>query len=288
MKQLKITNSITIRENASIEKYFQDINKIRLLSVEEEVELVRRIRMGDNCALNKLIVANLRFVVSVAKQYQNQGLSLPELISEGNLGLIKAAEKFDETKGFKFISYAVWWIRQSIMAAIMDNKTDVRLPCNRYSMVFKKKKAIEAFIQKYERNPDYQELADMLNISVEDCIGVKQVHTTSFDSPCPNPKTGDNDDKMIDFFINRDEKPTDHDLDNYKSLSIDLRRMINNRLDKRETFIIKHFFGIDIREHNLEEIGKILGITRERVRQIKENALNKLRRNTTLLIKYAS
>ena len=247
MRQLKITKSITNRESASLDKYLQEIGKEDLITVEEEVELAQRIRKGDQKALEKLTRANLRFVVSVAKQYQNQGLSLPDLINEGNLGLIKAAEKFDETRGFKFISYAVWWIRQSILQALAEQSRIVRLPLNQVGSLNKINKAFSRFEQENERRPSPEELADSLDLPAEkvaDTLRVSGRHI-SVDAP----------------FVEGEERAL-------------------STLTERERDIIKLFFGINTQEMTLEEIGEKFGLTRERVRQIKEKAIRRLRHSS--------
>jgi RNA polymerase primary sigma factor len=273
MRQLKITKSITNRESASLDKYLQEIGKEELISVEEEVELAQRIKKGDRDALEKLTRANLRFVVSVAKQYQNQGLSLPDLINEGNLGLIKAAEKFDETRGFKFISYAVWWIRQSILQALAEQSRIVRLPLNQVGSLNKINKAFSKFEQEYERKPSPEELAESLELpreKVTDTLKVSGRHI-SMDAPFIEGE----DNSLLDVLPNNDSPKADKTL-----LSESLIKEINRSLatlTERERDIIKLFFGIGIQEMTLEEIGERFGLTRERVRQIKEKAIRRLR-----------
>lgn len=276
MRQLKITKSITNRESASLDKYLQEIGHEDLISVEEEVELAQRIRKGDREALEKLTKANLRFVVSVAKQYQNQGLSLPDLINEGNLGLIKAAEKFDETRGFKFISYAVWWIRQSILQAIAEQSRIVRLPLNQVGSVNKINRVLSKFEQENERRPSIDEIADKVDLpqeKIEDAIKVTGRHV-SMDAPFAD---GD-DNSLLDVLVNNDSPMAD------KTLVLEsLREEINRALltlNERERNIIEAFFGINRPEMTLEEIGDKYGLTRERVRQIKEKAIRRLRHNT--------
>jgi RNA polymerase primary sigma factor len=257
MRQLKITKSITNRESASLDKYLQEIGKEELISVEEEVELAQRIKKGDRAALEKLTKANLRFVVSVAKQYQNQGLSLPDLINEGNLGLIKAAEKFDETRGFKFISYAVWWIRQSILQALAEQSRIVRLPLNQVGSLNKINKAFSKFEQENERTPSPEELADVLELpkeKVADTLKVSGRHV-SVDAPFIEGE----DNSLLDVLTNSDSPVAD------------------KLLMERERDIIRFFFGIGCQEMTLEEIGEKFGLTRERVRQIKEKAIRRLR-----------
>ncbi|HBX53567.1 MAG: RNA polymerase subunit sigma [Bacteroidetes bacterium RIFOXYB2_FULL_35_7] len=273
MRQLKITKSITNRESASLDKYLQEIGKEELITVEEEVELAQRIRKGDQTALEKLTRANLRFVVSVAKQYQNQGLSLPDLINEGNLGLIKAAEKFDETRGFKFISYAVWWIRQSILQALAEQSRIVRLPLNQVGSLNKINKAFSKFEQQHERRPTSDELADVLDLpsdKVADTLRVSGRHI-SMDTPFVQGE----DNSLLDVLENDDSPVADHNLMT-ESLCREIERALAT-LTQRERDIIKLFFGIGRTEMTLEEIGEQFGLTRERVRQIKEKAIRRLR-----------
>ena len=272
MRQLKITKSITNRESASLDKYLQEIGREDLISVEEEVELAGRIRNGDRAALEKLTKSNLRFVVSVAKQYQNQGLSLPDLINEGNLGLIKAAEKFDETRGFKFISYAVWWIRQSILQALAEQSRIVRLPLNQVGSMNKINKALQRFEQEHERRPSAEELAEVLDMPVDkiaDTLKMSGRHV-SVDAPFVEGE----DNSLIDVMINEDSPNADRGLIN-ESLSTEISRALAT-LTPREADILKKFFGIGVPEKTLEEIGDELHLTRERVRQIKEKAIRKL------------
>jgi RNA polymerase primary sigma factor len=273
MRQLKITKSITNRESASLDKYLQEIGKEGLITVEEEVELAQRIKKGDREALEKLTRANLRFVVSVAKQYQNQGLSLPDLINEGNLGLIKAAEKFDETRGFKFISYAVWWIRQSILQALAEQSRIVRLPLNQVGSLNKLNKAFNKFEQQYERTPTPEELAETLELPKEkiaDTLRVSGRHV-SVDAPFVEGE----DNSLLDVLINNDSPKADKNLIG-ESLNKEIERSLST-LTERERDIIKLFFGIGVQEMTLEEIGERFGLTRERVRQIKEKAIRRLR-----------
>ena len=284
MRQLKITKSITNRESASLDKYLQEIGREELVSPEEEVELAQRIRQGDQVALEKLTRANLRFVVSVAKQYQNQGLSLPDLINEGNLGLIKAAEKFDETRGFKFISYAVWWIRQSILQALAEQSRIVRLPLNQVGSLNKINKALGRFEQENERQPSTQELADMIDIpkdKIDDTLRVSGRHV-SMDAPFVDGE----DNSFLDVLPNDDSPMADRGL-NKESLSTEVERALQV-LTPREREIIKCFFGIGCQEMTLEEIGENLDLTRERVRQIKEKAIRKLKKPSAskLLVTY--
>jgi len=273
MRQLKITKSITNRESASLDKYLQEIGKEELITVEEEVDLAQRIKKGDQAALEKLTRANLRFVVSVAKQYQNQGLSLPDLINEGNLGLIKAAEKFDETRGFKFISYAVWWIRQSILQALAEQSRIVRLPLNQVGSLNKINKAFSKFEQENERKPSPEELADALDLpkeKVADTLRVSGRHV-SVDAPFVDGE----ENSLLDVLPNNDSPNADRALI-YESLSKEIERALAT-LTERERDIIRLFFGISCQEMTLEEIGEKFGLTRERVRQIKEKAIRRLR-----------
>jgi len=274
MRQLKITKSITNRESASLDKYLQEIGREDLITVEEEVELAQRIRTGDRIALEKLTRANLRFVVSVAKQYQNQGLSLPDLINEGNLGLIKAAEKFDEKRGFKFISYAVWWIRQSILQALAEQSRIVRLPLNQVGSLNKINKAFSKFEQENERRPSAEELAEKLEIPVEKISDTMKVSGRHISVDAPFVEGEDN--SLLDVMINDDSPNADRVLMN-ESLSKEIERVLAHALSDRERDIVKKFFGLGIPEMTLEEIGDEFGLTRERVRQIKEKAIRKLK-----------
>ena len=276
MRQLKITKSITNRESASLDKYLQEIGKEDLITVEEEVELAQRIRKGDQKALEKLTRANLRFVVSVAKQYQNQGLSLPDLINEGNLGLIKAAEKFDETRGFKFISYAVWWIRQSILQALAEQSRIVRLPLNQVGSLNKINKAFSRFEQENERRPSPEELADSLDLPAEKVADTLRVSGRHISVDAPFVEGEDN--SLLDVLVNDDSPIADRTLIN-ESLSTEVERAWST-LTERERDIIKLFFGINTQEMTLEEIGEKFGLTRERVRQIKEKAIRRLRHSS--------
>jgi len=273
MRQLKITKSITNRESASLDKYLQEIGKEELITVEEEVDLAQRIRKGDRIALEKLTRANLRFVVSVAKQYQNQGLSLPDLINEGNLGLIKAAEKFDETRGFKFISYAVWWIRQSILQALAEQSRIVRLPLNQVGSLNKINKAFSKFEQENERIPSPEELAEILELPKEKVFDTLRVSGRHISVDAPFVEGEDN--SLIDVLENKDSPIADNKLLT-ESLSKEIERALAT-LTERERDIIKLFFGITIQEMTLEEIGEKFDLTRERVRQIKEKAIRRLR-----------
>ncbi len=281
MRQLKITKSITNRESASLDKYLQEIGRKELISVDEEVELAQRIRMGDQEARDKLVSANLRFVVSVAKQYQNQGLSLPDLIDEGNFGLIKAAQKFDETRGFKFISYAVWWIRQSILQALAEQSRIVRLPLNQVGSLNKISKALSRFEQIHERRPSAEELADELDVPVEkisDTMKVSGRHV-SVDAPFVDGE----DNSLLDVLPNNDSPMADSTL-NQESLSREVNRALD-QLNPRERDILKMFFGIGCQEMTLEEIGAKFDLTRERVRQIKEKAIRRLKGQKSKLLK---
>ena len=273
MRQLKITKSITNRESASLDKYLQEIGREELVSPEEEVELAQRIRKGDQQALEKLTRANLRFVVSVAKQYQNQGLSLPDLINDGNLGLIKAAEKFDETRGFKFISNAVWWIRQSILQALAEQSRIVRLPLNQVGSLNKINKALSKFEQEYERQPSSEELSEMIDVpkdKISDTLRVSGRHV-SVDAPFVEGE----DNSLLDVLPNDDSPMADKGLVN-ESLNTEIDRALSTLTD-REREIVKSFFGIGCQEMTLEEIGERFGLTRERVRQIKEKAIRRLK-----------
>ena len=276
MRQLKITKSITNRESASLDKYLQEIGKEDLITVEEEVELAQRIRKGDQRALEKLTRANLRFVVSVAKQYQNQGLSLPDLITEGNLGLIKAAEKFDETRGFKFISYAVWWIRQSILQALAEQSRIVRLPLNQVGSLNKINKAFSRFEQEHERRPSPEELAETLDLPAEKVADTLRVSGRHISVDAPFVEGEDN--SLLDVLVNDDSPVADKTLIN-ESLSTEVERALAT-LTERERDIIRLFFGINCQEMTLEEIGEKFGLTRERVRQIKEKAIRRLRHSS--------
>ncbi|OJU76882.1 MAG: RNA polymerase subunit sigma [Bacteroidetes bacterium 47-18] len=285
MRQLKITKSITNRESQSLEKYLQEIGKVDLISPEEEVELAQRIKAGDGRALERLTKANLRFVVSVAKQYQNQGLSLSDLINEGNLGLIKAAQRFDETRGFKFISYAVWWIRQSILQALAEQSRIVRLPLNKVGLTNKINKAYTQLEQEFEREPSSEELALLLEIEldeVESTLGIATRHI-SVDAPFAD---GD-ESTLLDILENHNSAKVDSDMDFNESLQIEIHRSLNTLTEKQRE-VLKLYFGIGL-EHpvSLEDIGEKFGLTRERVRQIKDKAITKLRTtNKCHLLKY--
>lgn len=272
MRQLKITKSITNRESASLDKYLQEIGREELISVDREVELAGRIRNGDRAALEELVRSNLRFVVSVAKQYQNQGLGLPDLINEGNLGLIKAAEKFDETRGFKFISYAVWWIRQSILQALAEQSRIVRLPLNQVGSMNKINKALQRFEQEHERKPSAEELAEALDMPVDKIAETLKMSGRHVSVDAPFVEGEDN--SLIDVMVNEDSPNADRGLIN-ESLSTEINRALAT-LTPREADILRKFFGIGTPEKTLEEIGDELHLTRERVRQIKEKAIRKL------------
>jgi hypothetical protein len=276
MRQLKITKSITNRESAALDKYLQEIGHEDLISIEEEIELAQRIRKGDRKALEKLTKANLRFVVSVAKQYQNQGLSLPDLINEGNLGLIKAAEKFDETRGFKFISYAVWWIRQSILQAIAEQSRIVRLPLNQVGSVNKINRILNKFEQEHERRPNVDEIADQIDLPEDKIVEAMKVNGKHISVDAPIMEGADS--SLLDVLPNTESPMADNELV-MESLREEVASALNV-LNERERNIIECFYGINQREMTLEEIGDKFGLTRERVRQIKEKALRRLRQNT--------
>lgn len=278
MRQLKITKSITNRESQSLEKYLQEIGKVELVSPEEEVRLATLIKQGDQQALNRLTKANLRFVVSVAKQYQNQGLSLPDLINEGNLGLIKAAQRFDETRGFKFISYAVWWIRQSILQALAEQARIVRLPLNKVGLTNRIQKAYSQLEQEFEREPSAEELADLLQMDLEEVsssLGINARHV-SMDTPLAEGEES----TLLDVLENPNAEKTDTELDHRQSLRIEINRSLG-MLTERQKDVICYFFGIGV-DHplSLEDIGEKFNLTRERVRQIKDKAITKLKANS--------
>ncbi len=275
MRQLKITKSITNRESQSLEKYLQEIGKVDLISPEEEVRLALRIREGDQLALDRLVKSNLRFVVSVAKQYQNQGLTLPDLINEGNLGLIKAALRFDETRGFKFISYAVWWIRQSILQSLAEQSRIVRLPLNKVGLTNRISKAYQQLEQEFEREPTPQELADILDIGVEEITATMSAgfRHVSMDSPLSDAEDG----TLMDLMENPNAERTDEKLVHHESLRMEIERSLRT-LTERQKEVVCYFFGIGV-DHplSLEDIGERFHLTRERVRQIKDKAITKLR-----------
>jgi len=276
MRQLKITKSITNRESEALEKYLSEIGHEDLLTSDEEVELAQRIRKGDRKALDRLTKANLRFVVSVAKQYQNQGLSLPDLINEGNLGLIKAAEKFDETRGFKFISYAVWWIRQSILQAIAEQSRIVRLPLNQVGSVNKINRLLSKFEQEHERRPSVDEISEQIDLPEEKVCEAMLANNrhVSVDAPFVDGE----DNSLLDILINDDAPMADRQLV-MESLRSEITSVLQ-LLTERERKIVTAFYGIGQPEMTLEEIGNKYGLTRERVRQIKEKAIRRLRSNT--------
>jgi len=275
MRQLKITKSITNRESQSLEKYLQEIGKVELISSEEEVRLAALIRQGCQKSLDRLTKANLRFVVSVAKQYQNQGLSLPDLINEGNLGLIKAAQRFDETRGFKFISYAVWWIRQSILQALAEQSRIVRLPLNKVGLTNRIQKAFSLLEQQFEREPSAEELAELLGMDLEEVsasLSISSRHV-SMDTPISEGEDG----TLLDILENPNAEKTDGYLDHTQSLKTEIDRSLKT-LTERQKEVICFFFGIGV-DHpmSLEDIGERFNLTRERVRQIKDKAITKLR-----------
>jgi len=278
MRQLKITKSITNRESQSLEKYLQEIGKVELISPEEEVKLAGLIKQGNQAALDKLTKANLRFVVSVAKQYQNQGLSLPDLINEGNLGLIKAAQRFDETRGFKFISYAVWWIRQSILQALAEQSRIVRLPLNKVGLTNKIQKAYSQLEQEFEREPSPEELAELLELETEEVsatLGIAARHV-SMDTPLSEGE----DNTLVDVLENPNAEHANTNIEHKESLKQEIERSMK-MLTERQKEVICFFFGIGV-DHpmSLEDIGEKFNLTRERVRQIKDKAITKLRTNS--------
>jgi RNA polymerase primary sigma factor len=287
MRQLKITHQITNRDSNTIEKYFNDISKESMITPDEEVELARRIKLGDHVALEKMVRANLRFVVSVAKQYHNGSMPLNDLINEGNLGLIKAAQQFDATKGFKFISYAVWWIRQSIMKALDEHSRLVRIPANKRADLYKINKAAALIEQQYEREPTAEELADFMGIKEEDIhkIGTAAIRQSSLDAPFGS----DNEGSLLDILENADAEAADAAMVNGDSLRAELGRILA-QLSEREQLILLKLYGIGLDySMSMEDIAEELGLTRERVRQIKEKALAKMRAvsNTNLLNAFA-
>ena len=277
MRQLKITKQVTNRDTPSLDKYLQEIGRVELISPEEEVILARKIRSGDSEALKKLVKANLRFVVSVAKQYQNQGISLPDLINEGNLGLMKAAQRFDETRGFKFISYAVWWIRQAILQALAEQSRIVRLPVNKIGSINRINRTFARLEQLYEREPSAQEIADMLEMIPEDVKEALKTNgrTLSMDAPI----SSEEENNMYDLIQNTDTPSPDRNLIN-ESLAYEIERALNT-LSPRESKVLKLYFGLGMKHpFTLEEIGEELTLTRERVRQIKEKAIKKIQFTT--------
>ena len=275
MRQLKITQSITNRESTALEKYLQDISHEGLVSAEDEIEFARKIKKGDVKALEKLTKANLRFVVSVAKQYQNQGLSLPDLINEGNLGLIKAAKKYDETRGFKFISYAVWWIRQSIMQAISEQSRIVRVPINQMGVIHKMRKVVQQFEQEYQRLPSIDEIAEQIDLPKEKIVEIMSMITKKISMDAPISTNDDGN--LLDVLPNKNSPSADEDLLE-EGLKKEIERLLVS-LSEREQIILRGYFGINQREMSLEEIGEQTGLTRERVRQLKEKAIKRLRCN---------
>jgi RNA polymerase primary sigma factor len=285
MRQLKITKSITNRESQSLEKYLQEISKVELINSEEEVQLAQKIRLGDQKAFERLIKSNLRFVVSVAKQYQNQGLTVSDLINEGNFGLIKAALRFDETRAFKFISYAVWWIRQSILQSLAEQSRIVRLPVNKVGLTNKISKAYQQLEQEFEREPTPQELSDMLDIPIEEVVAIMNVgfKHVSLDSPLLDGEGA----TILDLMENTNAAPTDKKIEHFESLHLEIERSLKILTDRQKT-VVCYFFGIGI-DHalSLEDIGVRFNLTRERVRQIKDKAITKLKcSNRTQQLKY--
>jgi RNA polymerase primary sigma factor len=278
MRQLKITKSITNRESQSLEKYLQEIGKVELVSPEDEVKLARLIKQGDQKALDRLTKGNLRFVVSVAKQYQNQGLSLPDLINEGNLGLIKAAQRFDETRGFKFISYAVWWIRQSILQSLAEQARIVRLPLNKVGLTNRIQKTYSQLEQQFEREPSTEEVAEALEMDIEEVAASMNISSrhVSMDSPMSDGE----ENTLLDVLENPNAEKTDGDLVYNQSLKTEIERSLTT-LTERQKEVICFFFGIGV-DHpmSLEDIGEKFSLTRERVRQIKDKAITKLKTNT--------
>jgi len=275
MRQLKISKSITNRESQSLEKYLQEIAKVELITPEEEVQLAVRIKSNDQRALDRLVKANLRFVVSVAKQYQNQGLTLPDLINEGNLGLIKAALRFDETRGFKFISYAVWWIRQSILQALAEQSRIVRLPLNKVGLSNRINKAFQQLEQEYEREPSAEELASVLDLDLEEVAATISVNTRHISMDTPLGEGEDN--TLMDVMINDNAERVDERLEHHESLKQEVQRSMLS-LTQRQKEVLCCFFGIGTDDAlSLEDIGARFNLTRERVRQIKDKAINKLR-----------
>jgi RNA polymerase primary sigma factor len=277
MRQLKITKQVTNRDTPSLDKYLQEIGRVDLITPEEEVTLARKIKSGDNESLRKLVKANLRFVVSVAKQYQNQGMSLPDLINEGNLGLMKAAQRFDETRGFKFISYAVWWIRQAILQALAEQARIVRLPVNKIGSINRINRAFARLEQEYEREPSSQEIADTLEMIPEDVKDALKTNgrTVSMDAPI----SSEEDNNMYDVIQSNDAPSPDKNLIN-ESLAYEIERALNT-LSNREARVLKLYFGLGMKHpFTLEEIGEQMSLTRERVRQIKEKAIKRIQYTT--------
>jgi len=277
MRQLKISKQITNRESQSLDKYLQEISKVDLITVEQEVEYAKRIREGDQLALEKLTKANLRFVVSVAKQYQNQGLTLGDLINEGNLGLIKAAQRFDETRGFKFISYAVWWIRQSILQALAEQSRIVRLPLNKVGSLNKISKTFSALEQQFEREPSPEELAEVLEITIDEVVNTLRISGRHISVDAPFAQGEDN--SLLDVLENNHQETPDSGLMN-DSLRKEVSRTLTT-LTEREAEVVALFYGLNGNSsYSLEEIGEKFDLTRERVRQIKEKAIKRLKKTT--------
>jgi RNA polymerase primary sigma factor len=277
MRQLKITKQVTNRDTPSLDKYLQEIGRVDLISPEEEVVLARKIKTGDNDALRKLVKANLRFVVSVAKQYQNQGMTLPDLINEGNLGLIKAAQRFDETRGFKFISYAVWWIRQAILQALAEQARIVRLPVNKIGSINRINRTFARLEQEFEREPSSQEIAEILDMIPEEVKDALKTNgrTVSMDAPL----SSEEDNNMYDVLNSTDTPSPDKNLIN-ESLAYEIERALST-LSPRESKVLKLYFGLGMKHpYTLEEIGEELNLTRERVRQIKEKAIKRIQFTT--------
>ncbi len=283
MQQLRITKQITNRDNDSLERFLSDINKETMVTADEEAELARRIKQGDQEALDKLTRANLRFVVSVAKQYQNQGLSIPDLINEGNIGLIKAAQRFDETRGFKFISYAVWWIRQSIMQAIASQSRMVRLPLNQVGNINKIKKTASRLEQELGRVPTNDEIAESLNMTEEQINELKRLGTRmqSLDSPI----SSDDDTTFVETFIHPHNQEDTDTIMMKESLSSEVRGLLNT-IPEKEQQVLKLCYGIDANyEHSMEEIGLVMGLSRDRVRQLRDSGLKRLKQNSSNTLK---
>jgi len=276
MRQLKITKQITNRETASLDMYLQDIGRVELITAQDEVSLAQRIRNGDQAALDKLVKANLRFVVSVSKQYQNQGLSLPDLINEGNFGLIKAAQRFDETRGFKFISYAVWWIRQSILQALAEQSRIVRLPLNKIGAINKINKTMSKLEQDLEREPSYEEVSEVLEMVPQDVFETMRNNSRHLSMDAPLSSSDEGSGSMYDLMQNEGSQNPDKYLLT-ESLQMEIFRSLST-LTEREADVVKLFFGLSGKHpHSLEEIGEKFGLTRERVRQIKEKAVRRLK-----------
>jgi RNA polymerase primary sigma factor len=276
MRQLKISKSITNRESPSLEKYLQEIGKVSMITAEEEVQLAIKIKAGDMSALNKLTKANLRFVVSVAKQYQNQGMTLNDLINEGNVGLIKAAQKFDETRGFKFISYAVWWIRQSILQALAEQSRMVRLPLNKVGLSSKINKAVSLLEQEFEREPSTQELSELLNLTAYEIENTLHRNSRHLSLDAPIGGEGSDEVYLLDVMFNPNDTSSDVEMDHNQSLKTEIERTLKH-LTAKQADVIKLYFGLGSDAMSLEDIAERYDLTRERVRQIKDKALIKLR-----------